>query len=154
MAAISLKEKGKRCNLITSGLTPFSFIVLAILRNLPTCSLGSSVGWPINSLCYTMVISAGFSSKLLASIAGCLTAEYSSWITGLQKSSIVSCIGGLSVVVSYSTVLPIISSAIIVVSVLLTFLKFLNVLSNSISKGNISDSGFLCMKELPKMETY
>ena len=51
-----------------------------------------------------MVINAGFSSKLLASTAGCLTAEYSSWMTGLQKSSIVSLIGGLSVVVSCSTV--------------------------------------------------
>ena len=43
-----------------------------------------------------MVISASFSSKLLASIVGCLTVEYSSLITGLQKSSIVSYIGGLS----------------------------------------------------------
>ena len=55
-----------------------------------------------------MVISAGFSSKLLASIVGCLTVEYSSWITGLQKSSMVSYIGGVSVAVSCSTVLPII----------------------------------------------
>ena len=52
----------------------------------------------------SMVISAGFSSKLLASITGCLTAEYSSWITGLQKSSILSCTGGFSAAVSCSTV--------------------------------------------------
>ena len=46
--AISLKEKGKRCSLITSGLTPLSLIMFVILRNLPRCSLGSSVGWPVN----------------------------------------------------------------------------------------------------------
>ena len=51
-----------------------------------------------------MVISAGLSSKLSASIAGCLTVEYSSWITGLYKSSIVSCIEGLSDAVSCSNV--------------------------------------------------
>ena len=43
----------------------------------------------MNWCCCTKVINAGFSSKLLASIAGCPTAEYSSWIIGLQKSSIV-----------------------------------------------------------------
>ena len=37
----------------------------------------------------TIVINVGFSSKLFASIAGYLTAKYSSWIMGLQKSSIV-----------------------------------------------------------------
>ena len=31
-------------SLITSGLTPFSLTVLAILRNLPRCSFGSSMG--------------------------------------------------------------------------------------------------------------
>ena len=48
VAAISLKENGKRCSFITSGLTPFSFSVFAILRNLPRCSLGSSMGWLMN----------------------------------------------------------------------------------------------------------
>ena len=48
VAAISLKETGKRCSFITSGLTPFSLTVFAILRNLPRCSLGSSVGWLVN----------------------------------------------------------------------------------------------------------
>ena len=48
VVAISLKEKGKRCSFITSGLTPFSFTVFAILRNLPRCLLGSLVGWPVN----------------------------------------------------------------------------------------------------------
>ena len=48
VAAISLKEKGKRCSFITSSLTPFNLTVFTILRNLPRCSLGSSVGWPVN----------------------------------------------------------------------------------------------------------
>ena len=48
VATISLKEKGKRCSFITSDLTPFNLTVFAILRNLPRCSLGSSVGWPVN----------------------------------------------------------------------------------------------------------
>ena len=78
VATISLKEKGKCCSLITSSLTPFGLTVLAILRNLPRCSLGSSVGWHVNWFCCTKVINAGLSSKLLASIAGCLTAEYCS----------------------------------------------------------------------------
>ena len=47
VAAISLMEKKKRCSFITSGLTPFSLTVFAILRDLPRCSLGSSVGWPV-----------------------------------------------------------------------------------------------------------
>ena len=44
VVAISLKEKGKRCSFITSGLTPLNLIMFAIRRNLPRCSLGSSVG--------------------------------------------------------------------------------------------------------------
>ena len=48
VAAISLREKGKRCSFITYGLTPFSLTLFAILRNLLRCSLGSSVGWPVN----------------------------------------------------------------------------------------------------------
>ena len=66
VVVVSLSENGKSCNLITSGLTPFSFIVLVILINLPMCSLGSSDGWPVNWFCCTMVISAIFSSKLFA----------------------------------------------------------------------------------------
>ena len=48
VAAISLKEKGKRCSFITSGLTPLSLTVFSILRNLPRCSFGYSVGWLVN----------------------------------------------------------------------------------------------------------
>ena len=48
VAIISLKEKGKKCSFITSGLKPFNLTVFAILRNLPRCSLGSSVGWLVN----------------------------------------------------------------------------------------------------------
>ena len=101
-----------------------------------------------------MVIKAGFSSKLLASTAGCLTAEYSTWMTGLQKSSIVSCIGGLSTAVSCSTVWSIHSSAIVSFSAILTFLKLLSVLSNSVSTGNIFECDFLCINYPPEMEIY
>ena len=48
VAIISLREKGKRCSFITSGHTLFNLTVFSILRNLPRCSLGSSVGWPVN----------------------------------------------------------------------------------------------------------
>ena len=37
VAAISLREKGKRCSFIISDLTPFSLIAFTILRNLPRC---------------------------------------------------------------------------------------------------------------------
>ena len=90
-----------------------------------------------------MVIKAGLSSKLLASTIGCLTAEYYAWMSGLQKSSIISCIGGLSATISCSSVWSILSFAIVAFSALLTFLKLLSVLSNSVSTGNKSESGFL-----------
>ena len=48
VAVISLNENGKRRSFITSSLTSFSLAVFAIPRNLPRCSLGSSVGWPVN----------------------------------------------------------------------------------------------------------
>ena len=44
LAAMSLSENGNSCSLITSGLTPFSLTMLAILKNLPKCSFGSSLG--------------------------------------------------------------------------------------------------------------
>ena len=44
VAATSLNEHGKSCSLINSNLTPFSLTVLAMLMNLPICSLGSSEG--------------------------------------------------------------------------------------------------------------
>ena len=86
-----------------------------------------------------MVIKAGFSSYLLTSTAGYLTAKYSAWMTGLQKSYIVSCIGGLTAS-SCSIVCSILSSSMVAFSALLTFLKLLSVLSNSVSIGNRSDS--------------
>ena len=101
-----------------------------------------------------MVIKAGFSSKLLASTAGSLIAEYSAWMIGLRKSSIVSYIGGLVAAISYSTVWSILSSAIVAFSALLTFVKLLSVLYNSESIASRSDLGFLCINQPPEMETY
>ena len=48
VAAISLKEKGKKCSFITSSLIPFNITLFSILGNLPRFSLGPSVGWPVN----------------------------------------------------------------------------------------------------------
>ena len=97
---------------------------------------------------------AGFSSKFLASTAGCLTAEYYAWMSGLQKSSIISCIRGLSTIVSCSTVWSILSSTIVAFFAMLTFLKLLSFLSNSESTGSRSDLGFLCINQQLEMETY
>ena len=51
LAVISLSENRNNCSLITFGLTSFSLIVLAILKNLLRCSLGSLLGCPVN-WCY------------------------------------------------------------------------------------------------------
>ena len=89
---VSLSENGNSCNFMTFGLNPFSFTMFAILKNLQRCSLGSSLGCPVNWCYCTMVIRAGFNSKLLASMGGYLTTEYSFLRIGLQKSSIVLCL--------------------------------------------------------------
>ena len=83
LATISLNENRNSCSLITSRLSPFSFIVFDILQNLPRCSLGSSLGCPVYWCCCTMGIKAGFNSKLLASMCGYLTVEYSFLMLGL-----------------------------------------------------------------------
>ena len=62
LVEMSLSENGNNCSLITSGLTPFSLIMLVILKNLPRCSFGSSLGCLVNWFCCTMVIRAGFDS--------------------------------------------------------------------------------------------
>ena len=72
-----LRTQTSSCSLIVSGFTPFNFTVLAILKNLPRCSFGSSLGCLVNWYCCTIVIKAGFSSKFFASIGGCLIAEFS-----------------------------------------------------------------------------
>ena len=73
---------------------------------------------------------------------------------GLQKSSIVSVIGGLLAAVLYSSVWSCLSSAMAAFSALLVFLKLLSVLSNSVSAGNRSESYFLCIKGFPEIETH
>ena len=94
-----------------------------------------------------------FQLKVVTSTAGCLTVEYSAWMKSLQKSSIVSYIGGLAAA-SCSTVCSILSSAMLAFFALLTFLKLLSVLSNSVSTRNRSDSSFLGINYIPEMEIY
>ena len=78
---------------------------------------------------------------------------YSSMI-GLQKSSIVSVIGGLLATVLCSSVWTCLSSSISAFSALLVFLKLLSVLSNSVSARNRSKSYFLCIKGFPEIKTH
>ena len=92
-----------------------------------------------------MVMSAGFSSKLFASIAGCLTIEYSSLMIGLQKSSIVLCLSGISAAITGVFLCVSRFYAMTSASSILTFFGFLNVLSNSVSNGRSSPSSFLCV---------
>ena len=81
--AMFLSENGNNRSLITSRLTQFSLTMLAILKNLPRCSFGSSLGCPMIRFYCTMVIRAGFNSKSFASMGGCLTIEYPSLMIGL-----------------------------------------------------------------------
>ena len=82
-----------------------------------------------------MVISVGLSSKSLASIAGCFTARYLSWMNDFHKFSIVSC--SLRTFAAHSLLVapfnP--SSVIFAVSALLSSLSSLSVFSNSVSAG-------------------
>ena len=99
-----------------------------------------------------MVIRAGFNSKLLASIGGCLTNEYSFMMLGLQKSSIVLCLRGFSATSFASTCFSIPSySAINAFSATLIFFRFLKVLSISVSTRSSSDFVLLCIYEVPEI---
>ena len=49
-----------------SSVTLFIFTVLHISKNMAKWTFGSSSGEPLNWFCWTMLINAGFSSKLLA----------------------------------------------------------------------------------------
>ena len=82
-----------------------------------------------------MVIRAGLSSKSLASVAGCFTATYLSWMNDFHKSSIVSC--SLSTSAAYSLLAAPFNplSVMAAVQLLLYFLSSLSVLSNSVSAG-------------------
>ena len=48
LAATSFNKKGNNYSLMIFRLTLFSLTVFAILRNLPRCSLGFSLGCPVN----------------------------------------------------------------------------------------------------------
>ena len=101
----------------------------------------------MNWCCCTIVINAGFSSKLFASIVGYLTAEYSSWIIGLQKSSIVLDLLFLYTSSSSSGIFCNLSLllAIFLDSALVILLRFCRVLSISVYRGNRFASGLLCI---------
>ena len=89
--------------------------------------------WPANWFCWTMVISAGLSSKSLASIAGCFTAKYLFSMNDFHKSSIVSCSLRTSAAHSWLSAPFNPLSVTAVVLALFVFLKLLSVLSNSVS---------------------
>jgi len=72
--ALSHSEKGKSRKGIVSVDTPFSLMVSHFAGNLRRCMLGFSEGCPPNCSLSIKVISAGLSSKLLASMVG-LTIE-------------------------------------------------------------------------------
>ena len=101
-----------------------------------------------------MAIRAGFSSKSLASIAGCFNAKYLSWMNDFHESSIVSCSLSTSAAISWLAAPFNPSSVMAVVSALFIFLKLLSVLSNSVSAGIRSDPYFLCIKGLPAIKVH
>ena len=101
-----------------------------------------------------MVIRAGLSSKSLASIAGCFTAKYLSWMNDFHKSSIVSCSLSTSAANSWLAASFNPSSVLAAVSALFVFLTLLSVLSNSVSAGIRSDPYFLCLKGLPEIKVH
>jgi len=72
--ARSLSEKGKSRSLIASVDALSILMVSHFARNLRRCALGFSDGCPPNCCCSTNDMSAGLSSKLLASTTG-LTME-------------------------------------------------------------------------------
>ena len=71
--------------------------------------------------------------------------EYSSWIIGLQKSSIVFVIGGLLAASLCSSFCSCLSSAMVEFSAFFIFLKLRSVFSNSVSAGIRSIFYFLCI---------
>jgi len=72
--ALSVSEKGKSCSLIASLDAPLILMVLHFARNLRRCALAFSEGCQANYSRSIKDMSAGLSSKLLASTAG-LTME-------------------------------------------------------------------------------
>lgn len=68
--ALSLKEKGKRRNYISSRLTPLTFTISAYCINIDRWRFGSSLGLPKNWFCCTSCNTEGFNSKTSWSMAG------------------------------------------------------------------------------------
>ena len=71
---------------MASAETPLSFDVLHTCEKTKRCRFGSSKGIPLNWDCYTMEMSAGLSSKLLALILGRAMLEVIPWTPGVTKS--------------------------------------------------------------------
>ena len=69
-----------------------------------------------------MAIRAGLSSKSLASIAGCFTAKYLSWMNDFHKSSIVFC--SLSTSAAHSLLAAPFNPSSVMAVVLSIFLSF------------------------------
>ena len=101
-----------------------------------------------------MVIRAGLSSKSLASISGCFTAKYLSWMNDFHKSSIVSCSLSTSSAHSLLAALFDPSSVMVAISALLSSLSSLSVFSNSVSAGIRADPYFLCIKVLLEIKIH
>jgi len=68
--ALSLNEKGNKHRQIASLETPLSFNVSHTSKKTERCRFGSFKGVSSNWDCCTIEMSAGLSSKLLASTAG------------------------------------------------------------------------------------
>ena len=69
-----------------------------------------------------MAIRAGLSSKSLASIVGCFTAKYLSWMNEFHKSSIVFC--SLSTFAAHSLLAAPFDPSSVMAAVLSLFLSF------------------------------
>jgi len=68
--ALSLSENGNRHRRMASVEAPLIFRVSDTSKNTKRCKFGSSIGEPPNWDFRTMQMSAGFSSKLLATTGG------------------------------------------------------------------------------------
>jgi len=84
--ALSLNEKGNKCNRMASVESPLSFNVSHTSKETERCRFGSSKEVPPNWDCCTVGISAGLSLKLLASIVGRAMLEAIPWTPGVIKS--------------------------------------------------------------------
>jgi len=84
--ALSFKEKWSKRSRIASLETSFNFSASHTSKKTERCKFGSSKGVPPNWECCIMEISAGLSSKLLASTAGRVMLEAIPWTLVVMKS--------------------------------------------------------------------